>query len=244
MSSPCAETMPAVTVPPRPKRVADRDNPVAVARLAIGERDEWKALALDFDEGKVGELIRPDDLGGMGFTVDGRHLYGGRVVDDMIVGHGVAVRRDEKARAQARDYLAGAWLFRRLEATEDLLERRRFLGGRRLFHPDAYRDDGGFDFGDQVSKPAGWRRWFDGVNPPRPGRQAHVLVGNCAPDHRNSEDRCRGEKSQATGGEKPASCLGVGAALRHGALSVLSGVHAATSDADIGHARHGLSSFP
>ena len=81
------------------ERIADRNHPVADTRLAIGEFHERKVVAVNLDQGQVGVRIGADDLGRQGSTIVGFHLDGLGIVDHVIVGHRVAVGRNEEARA-------------------------------------------------------------------------------------------------------------------------------------------------
>src|SRR6202043_899677 len=68
--------------------------------LLVSKFDVRKVLlAIDLDQREVGLLVGAYNLGGIDRTVIGRHLHGSGMVDDVVVGHGIAVGRNEKARA-------------------------------------------------------------------------------------------------------------------------------------------------
>ena len=55
--------MPAVTVKSRPKRIADREHPLADARLSSSPSgDGRQILRVDLDDGDIGPRIAADDL--------------------------------------------------------------------------------------------------------------------------------------------------------------------------------------
>ena len=96
-----AETMPAVTVPPRPKRIADGHHPVADPHLfAVAELDRLQGLRrLDPEHGDIDLGILADHLGAQLLPIgeDHRHLVG--VGDHVIVGDDDARRVDDEPRA-------------------------------------------------------------------------------------------------------------------------------------------------
>src|SRR5262249_33271072 len=80
------------------ERISDGDNPVAATRVAVGELHEGKALVgFNLDEREVGLRIGPDDLRLVDRAFIGRDLDGLRALDDVIVRHGIAIRRNEEA---------------------------------------------------------------------------------------------------------------------------------------------------
>ena len=105
------------------ERIADREHPIADMRGLRGKLDIGIiAAALDLEQGEVGLGVGPDDRCGSRLAVVHRHRHIGRVLHDMIVGHDIAVRRNDEARAQS---LAGARLLTRdlPELPEEALER-------------------------------------------------------------------------------------------------------------------------
>ena len=146
----------------------------------IGEFHVGKiVLAVDLDQSEIGLRIGADHLGGVDCAVVGRHLHRVGVIDHVIVGHGIAVRRDEEAGAFADDGLIARRLAARRVLAElvaeliaelleefvkrraglrrnlllvviaHLLRQRRFGGGGNL---DAHRDHRRFHFGDEIGK--------------------------------------------------------------------------------------------
>ena len=88
------------------ERVADREHPVAHARVLGLELDEGERLAvgLDLDERHVRARIGPDQRGWIFVAVlqrDGDVLG---VLDHVVVGHDEAVGRDEEARALCKHW--------------------------------------------------------------------------------------------------------------------------------------------
>ena len=71
--------------------------------VLVGELHEREvAAAVDLDQREVGARIGADHLGGVGLAVVGRDLDGLGLVDHVVVGHGIAVGRDEEAGALRR----------------------------------------------------------------------------------------------------------------------------------------------
>src|ERR1043166_6029469 len=121
------------------ERIADRQHPVADARLLGAERHEREvAAAVDLDQRDVGLGIGTDHLGGVDLAVVGGHFHRLGLVDHVIVGDRVAVGRDEEARALAhgeggprgpartagRGTIAMLLAIRGAEAAEEALHRR------------------------------------------------------------------------------------------------------------------------
>ena len=76
------------------ERIADREHPVADARLAVrklGEREV--GAALDLDQREIGARIGADHLGRVGLAVVGGDLDLVGAVDHVVVGHGISRRR-------------------------------------------------------------------------------------------------------------------------------------------------------
>ena len=104
MSRPFAETIPAVTVPPRPNGLPTASTQSPMRGGVSAERDVRKVVAaVDLDQRKIGARIGADHARGIGPAVVGGDLDAGCPIDDVIVGHGIAVGRDEEARALAGD---------------------------------------------------------------------------------------------------------------------------------------------
>jgi hypothetical protein len=72
----------------------------------IGELHIRKVvLAIDLDQGDVGLRVGADHLRGIDGAIVGCNLSGFSVVDDVIVGHGIPIRRNEESRSHSGDDL-------------------------------------------------------------------------------------------------------------------------------------------
>ena len=156
------------------ERIADGNHPIADARRLIGELHVGEVLlAVDLDQREVGLLVGADHLGRIDRAVIGRDLDRFGMVDHVIVGHRIAVRRDEEARAFAGDDLMLALHAvgtAEAELPEELFERRTglfvivALGHRAVvaifIDLDADRYDRGFDLGDEIGEARGGLRRF------------------------------------------------------------------------------------
>ncbi len=165
------------------ERIADRDDPIADARLMLGEFHVREGLVgVDLDEGNVGLRVGADDLGLVFGAIVGGDLHGLGVFDDVVIGHRVAVGRNEEPRAFAGDDLlalrhhavrhAGE-----AELLEEFFHRRsgrervaiapfvptHAAGIGRLLDPHAHRNDRRFDLGDEVGKSGRGSRCFSGL---------------------------------------------------------------------------------
>ena len=79
---------------------ADGQHPFAqTQRVGAAEGERRKVLALDLDERHVGRRVRADDFGIEDAAVVELHAQFGGILDDVVVGHDVAVGRDNHARA-------------------------------------------------------------------------------------------------------------------------------------------------
>ena len=75
------------------KRVADGHDPIADARRPVFEIHVSEAgFSVDFDECEVSLGICADDFSGVDGAIIGRDLNRLRVIDNVIIGHGIAVR--------------------------------------------------------------------------------------------------------------------------------------------------------
>ena len=75
MSRPRAETMPAVTVPPRPNGLPTASTQSPIRGGCSAKLDEGEVVAaVDLDQGEIGARIGADDLGGVGLAVVGGDL--------------------------------------------------------------------------------------------------------------------------------------------------------------------------
>src|SRR5580704_9786126 len=97
MSRPRAETMAAVTVPPRPNGLptASTQSPTRgglVRELDIGE----VAPALDFDQCDIGTRVGANHFGAVSLSVIGPDLDGLGIFHDVIVSHRIAVGGNEE----------------------------------------------------------------------------------------------------------------------------------------------------
>src|SRR5690606_13352231 len=96
------------------ERVADRDDPVADARLRLlFERDEGETGAFDLDDGQIGVLVTANQPAFQLAAVPelDADLLG--VLDDMVVGDDKTVARDEEARPGAGGQLGVVFAFSR-----------------------------------------------------------------------------------------------------------------------------------
>ena len=156
------------------ERVADRDHPIADARhrsppLHIG----IVRAVLELQQSEIGLLVGADDGRRNGAAVLHRDLHVGRVLDHVVIGHDVAVRRDQEAGALGhadagmvvRHGTAAVLLL--LELVEEALQRiaLRNVGHRRgllrivvrrvVDHLDLDRNDGRGDAIDDIGERAG-----------------------------------------------------------------------------------------
>src|SRR5262249_31201768 len=132
MSRPRAETIPAVTVPPRPNGLptASTQSPMRgalSARWTEGEAPPPPALS----RAMSGRRSVAVHLAVDGLAVVGRDLDGLGFVDDVVVGHRIAISSDEEAGAlPGHEAIArgarfvGSGSFRQAEATEETLHLR------------------------------------------------------------------------------------------------------------------------
>ena len=127
MSRPSAEMMPAVTVPPSPNGLptATTQSPTLAWSLSP-QRDKGQlVVGVDLQQREVGLFVAADDLRRMAAVVlqDHGDLIG--VADDVVVGHDVAARIDDEARAERHDLAPGLRLAAVLEEpAQQLVERR------------------------------------------------------------------------------------------------------------------------
>src|SRR6185437_16298427 len=78
--------------------IADSDHPIANTRLPVCKLYVRKiAAAIHLEQCQVCSQICTDHPGGIGLAVLGGYLERYTMLDDMIVRHGVSVRRYEKA---------------------------------------------------------------------------------------------------------------------------------------------------
>ena len=113
MSRAIAETMPRVTVPPRPKGLPTAMTSSPTRTLSLSPSGSCGQVAgVDLDQREVALLVGADDLGVELALVGEADLHRLGVVDDVVVGDDEAVVVDDEARAE-RDAL-GAVLLRAL----------------------------------------------------------------------------------------------------------------------------------
>ena len=88
MSRPCAETMPAVTVPPRPNGLPTAITQSPTRGVLLGELDEREGLAagLDLEQRQVGALVGADQLGLVLVVLVEADLDLAGAVDHVVVG--------------------------------------------------------------------------------------------------------------------------------------------------------------
>jgi hypothetical protein len=134
-----------------PERLADRDHPFADLQLVrVADRDSRQVLGVDLDQRDVGPLVGADHLGRELALVRQFHLDFVRTVDDVRVGHDIAVGGDDEARTRGlRELRLRPAARQRPEAAEEFVE-RIVLGQLRLVagaaaHPLRHvdRHDGG-----------------------------------------------------------------------------------------------------
>ena len=97
MSRPRADTMPAVTVPPRPNGfpTARTQSPM---RGDLSESFTYgNGAVLYLDQRQIGARISPDHLGVVSLAIIRRDLNAFGLLHDVIVGYGIAVRRNDEA---------------------------------------------------------------------------------------------------------------------------------------------------
>ncbi len=111
------------------KGIAHGDNPLSNFGFFFRKRDKRKLfIRAGLDEREVGLLVSPNNLCLKGFTFIGSDLNLLRIIDDVIVGHDIAVRRNEEARSLRFNPLGRdlaplpAMLF--LELAEEFFHRR------------------------------------------------------------------------------------------------------------------------
>src|SRR5260370_31661008 len=115
MSRPRADTMPVVTVPPRPNGLPTAITGWPAHLGGVSEGDvRQRLVALDLDQGEVGLLVAPHHLGRQLAAI--RQGDGDRVglAGDGEVGDDPAVGVDDEARADSLRLLARARLHLRL----------------------------------------------------------------------------------------------------------------------------------
>ena len=101
------------------QRIADGQDPFADLDLGrIAQLGEGQVLGLDLDQGHIGPRIGPDDLGLVFVALGGEDFDFLAVLDDVVVGDGVAVGADEKARPLDGHFLG---LGPRLGAAEETI---------------------------------------------------------------------------------------------------------------------------
>ena len=215
------------------ERIADRDHPVADARLVLGELHIGEGLVgVDLDEGKIGLRIGADHLGLVGRAVVGLDLHGLGVIDDVVIGHRVAVRRNEEARAFAGDDLLalrhavrhcqGSRIAGRISASASRAGRgcivavhAHAVGVGRLFDLDADRDDRRLHLRDQIGKSGGRVLGIGGVRGAKPARgRSH----DTSPGRRRLPRKQGRRPTPSERGDAPTKCLvfrTIRIALRH-----------------------------
>ena len=147
MSRAMAETMPRVTVPPRPKGLptAITSSPTRTWSLSPSA-SSGRSFGVDLQEREVGLLVGADHLGVELAVVGEAHLHRLGLVHHVVVGDDVAVALHHEARAERHAVpmaLRPALIRRRrdralgqAEAAEELLEGRALAEGRPLgAHP-------------------------------------------------------------------------------------------------------------
>ena len=170
-----AETMPAVMMPPRPNGLptATTQSPIRGGARQIHMGKSVLPSTLIRARSVFGSV--PTTLAAYFSAVIGRDLDGLGMVDHVVVGHRIAVRRDKEARAFAGDHSMAPWhafgMSLESELAKELVERRLrpewegvavlplvqcslhvFL--RRFPDFDTDRNDGGLDLRDEIGEPS------------------------------------------------------------------------------------------
>ncbi len=122
--------------------VADSDHVLADAHaVAVAEPELRQIIGIDLEQREVGLLVCPDHFGIELAVIGEAHLHRLGVLDHVIVGHDVAVRVHDEARAERhaivavfRSALVGCRhaAFGQAEAAEELVEGRALSEGRAL----------------------------------------------------------------------------------------------------------------
>ena len=131
MSRAIAETMPRVTVPPRPKGLptAMTSSPTRTWSLSPSS-STGRFFVVDLEQREVGLLVGADDLGVELAVVGEADLHGLGVVDHVVVGDDVAVALDHEARAERHALLDGLGAALRAFAASASRPRAGRSGGR------------------------------------------------------------------------------------------------------------------
>src|SRR5258706_670722 len=122
------------------ERIADREHPIADPGLALGKLGEREVrTALDLDQGQIGTRVGADHLRAIGLAVISRNFDLVGAIHHVVVGHGIAIRRDEEAgtltghhaaaAAAGSTAQAGGQAIRSAEAAEEALHRPTRLVG-------------------------------------------------------------------------------------------------------------------
>ena len=147
--------------------IADGNDPIADTRRPIRQFHirEWSVVHLD--QRKISARIGADHLGLVGPAIIRRDLNAFGLLDHVIVGHCIAVSRDEKARSLARNNIAATTARHTVRAIRGIghsetpkkfAQARRHvvaseaIGLRSAVDLDPYGDHRGFDLLDDVSK--------------------------------------------------------------------------------------------
>ena len=138
-SRPRAETMPAVTEPPRPNGLpaASTQSPTSTWRESPHVDGGQRAGRLHLDQRHVGQFVGADHLGGQPRAVGQRDHDLVGVTDHVVVGHDQAGRVDDEARAGAHRLLLSI-----AEAAAELAAERRVAQFRRQFAQHLAAGDG------------------------------------------------------------------------------------------------------
>ncbi len=85
------------------ERIADGQHAIAhTCLVAVAERYDWEGrLAFDLDHPEIGTAVASYDLGWEHRAILQRDRYLVSILDDVVVGHDIAVRRDDESRARA-----------------------------------------------------------------------------------------------------------------------------------------------
>src|SRR5439155_433075 len=96
------DSMPALAAGPlacgsaEAERIADREHPIADPELALRKLGERTVrTALDLDQRDVGARVGADHLRGKGLAVVGRDFDLVGAIRHVVVGHSIAIGRDE-----------------------------------------------------------------------------------------------------------------------------------------------------
>ena len=131
--------MPEVTVWPRPNGIADRQHEIAdLQAVGIADRHRGQATRWDLQYGDVCVGVAADQFRGQPPIILGRDFDAARILDDMRIGHHVALRSvDNDARAGCLCLALDRLLLQVEEAAEHRILQQRVVFPHSTAHGDA-----------------------------------------------------------------------------------------------------------